>query len=209
MTTLPKFATAALLAGTTLFAATQASAATLGVIEHDYGSNLGNVDPGGNDTLTPDSVVVSDSSSSRFNDLFDLAAFAGDTITGFALSLDFSNAGPSFIPSELWSIRVQGSNSGSILDDMFRTLNDNQSPQTFSLDGSTLLAGDTFGHSVASGELEFWFSESTLFRDSFALNSATLTVFGEPAAVPLPASLPLLLAGLGGVAALRRGRKQA
>jgi hypothetical protein len=192
-------------------AATMANAATLGVISHDYGSNPGNVDPGGNDTLAADHVTVSDGSSSRFFDSFVLSAFAGDIITEFQLTLDFGSAGPfGFLGStENWSVRVQGSDSGGALDDMFRPLFDIASPQTGGLSSSTLFAGDTFAHSVASGEYEFWFSEFSFRRDDFQLNSATLTVIGEPAAVPLPASFPLLLAGLGGVAALRRNRKAA
>lgn len=197
----------------TCFALTlPAQAATLGVLIHDYGTGPGQVDPGGNDTLLSDAVVVSDQSSARFFDAFDLSAFAADTIDSFELTLTFEDAGPDFFaifPLEAWSVRVQGSDAGSVFDDMFRPLFDPQSPQTITLSASTLLAGDAFAHSVASGSFEFWFSEFSLQSDAFRLDQAQLTVIGEPAAVPLPASLPLLIAGLGGVAALRRGRGKA
>lgn len=197
------------VAATLAISAPMAQAATLGTFTHDYGSDPGKVDPGGNDTLTPDSVIVSDQSSSRFSDVFDFSSLSAAAITGFDLVLSFANAGPSLIPGELWSVRVQGSNSSSSLDDMFRTLADILSPQTFSLDGSTLLAGDAFAHSVATKTFSFWFSENTLFADRFALDSASLTVYGTPSAVPLPAGGLLLLGGLGGLAALRRARRTA
>lgn len=207
MTSIKTFIAAATLAIT---APAMASAVTLGVLTNDYGTGPGQVDPGGSDIVSANSVQVSDASSGRFFDTFDLSPFAGDTITGLALTLDFEGAGPSLIPTELWSVRIQGSNSGGFVDDVFIPLADALSPQTITINPSTdLLTVDAFSHSVALSAFEFWFSESTpagLFgrADEFTLNSATLEVFGEPAVVALPASATLLLLGLGGLAISRK-----
>lgn len=206
----PNKVIASFIAAAAITFCAEAKAATLATLVHDYGTGPGQVDPGGNDTLLADAVIVSDQSSSRFNDAFDFSGLAYDTIDSFELTLDFASAGPSFtggfipFPLEVWSVRMQGSNSGSILDDAFRPMVSGFSPQSFTIDGGSILAGDVFTHSIASGEFEFWFSEVSLGPDAFRLNSATLTINGTPAAVPLPAGLPLLLAGLGGLAALRR-----
>jgi hypothetical protein len=54
-----------------------------------------------------------------------------------------------------------------------------------------------------------WFSESSWWNDTFLLDSATLNVFGEADAVPVPepGTLTLLGVGLAGVAMARRRRK--
>ncbi|MEO0939446.1 MAG: VPLPA-CTERM sorting domain-containing protein [Pseudomonadota bacterium] len=185
--------------------ASAAGAVTLGTFTHVYGSNSGNVDPGGNDALNPNSVTVSDQSSSRFSDTFDFSGLAYDSISSFTLTLDYAGAGSgfcliSFCFGEVWAARVQGSDPSGSDDDLFARIDGTQT-QTITADAAS--AGDAFETAVAGEALTFWFSELTSGSDAFTLNSATLTIDGVPA-VPLPAGLPLLLLGLGGLAALRR-----
>lgn len=187
-----------------------AQADTLAVYTHDYG--IGMYDPMGSDVLGADWVTISDNSTQRFSDSFDFSSLAYETIDRFILTLDFSFAGPALFPSELWSVRVQGSNTGSAGDDLFVPLVDLLSPQPTFVGPLTdfLSGGDAFAHSVATEEFEFWFSESTsafLGADNFRLASATLQIEGTPAPVPLPAAGFMLLGALGGVAGLRKMRK--
>jgi hypothetical protein len=194
----------------TPLAAPMAEAATLGVFTRDYGSAPGRVDPGGNDVLSPGYVTVSDQSTSRFFDSFDFSALSASSIDSLTLTLSFSGAGPSyflFFPTEIWSVRIQGSTPAAATDDHFTTLSDALSPQTVTLSAATDGGGvNAFAQSLASGQLAFWFSESSLFADAFRLTSASLTVEGTPppAPVPLPAGGLLLLGALGGLAARRR-----
>lgn len=174
---------------------------------HSYGTNAGHIDPAGSDTLGGDFVQVSDTSSTRFSDVFDLSGLVYDTITSFDLTLTFRDAGPSLIPGELWSVRVQGSNSASSLDDLFAVLiGSGWSNQTVTLStGTDLLTVNAFAQSVASESFAFWFSEFTPGTDKFKLASAELDVYGTaPTTVPLPAGGLMLLGAFGGLAALRR-----
>ncbi|MFN4155546.1 MAG: VPLPA-CTERM sorting domain-containing protein [Paracoccaceae bacterium] len=182
---------------------------------HTYGSKHGNVDPGGNDVLSPNHVTVSDQSKSRFFDSFDFAALTiGNTIQSLALTLDFNGAGPHgiFGWKEAWFVRIQGSDKAASNDDYFDLLIDSHSPQTFTISAATDTGSvNAFAASLAGGKFEFWFSEETWFANSFKLKSASLAVFGTPevAAVPLPAGGFLLIGALGGLAALRRRKRQA
>jgi len=181
-------------------------AATLGTFTHDYGTGAGQVDPSGTDVVNANSVTVSDQSSGRFSDSFDFSGLAYDSIDSFELTLDFAGAGPSLFPGEGWAVRVQGSNASAVTDDFFGGLASFLSPQTITISAATdVLLSDAFANSVTTQNFEFWFSEFSGGNDAFTLNSATLTVNGTlPTAVPLPAGLPLMLLGLGGIAALRR-----
>lgn len=176
---------------------------------HSYGTNAGHIDPAGSDSLGGDFVQVSDTSSTRFSDVFDFSGLVYDTITTFDLTLTFRDAGPSLIPGELWSVRVQGSNSASSLDDLFAVLiGSGWSSQAVTLStGTDLLTVNAFAQSVASESFTFWFSEFTPGTDKFKLASAELDVYGTiptPTTVPLPAGGVMLLGALGGLNALRR-----
>jgi hypothetical protein len=191
----------AALLGAMLVAGSQAGAASVNYT-HDYG--IGAYDPAGNDVLTATGVRVSDNSTARFSDAFDFSGLAYDAINSFNLILTFSGAGPSLFPAELWTVRVQGSNAGSALDDMFRPLIDGFAPQGFALTAMTPLAGNAFAQTVASENYAFWFSEFTFGNDRFLLDSAVLEIDYTVAAVPVPAAGFLLVGALGGLAALRR-----
>ena len=206
---------AVLALGAALAQPAAAAPVSLGSFTHNYG--IGAYDPSGNDVLSPGYVTVSDQSTARFSDSFNISALLGNTIDKLALTLTFSSAGPSGIsfacgivslaPSECWKVRVQGANSSAASDDYFATLFTPQSPQTFALTSATDTGAITaFANSLSTGIFAFWFAEETLFADKFNLSSAKLEVFGTPAAVPLPAGGLLLVGALGGLAALRRKR---
>ncbi|WP_299817922.1 VPLPA-CTERM sorting domain-containing protein [uncultured Jannaschia sp.] len=194
-----------------------AQAATVS-LERDYGTGAGKVDPGGNDALRTDAVMISDQSDSRFSDVFDLTSLADRTIESFDLTLTFAKAGPEKIfnfATEAWFVRVQGSDrsAGAVSDDFIAMLDDAQSPMTFRIDAQSDANNqdDAFASSVANGAFEFWFTDEGFLPNTFALDSARLdvTVADEISPVPLPATLPLLLAGFGGFAALRRRTRAA
>jgi hypothetical protein len=191
----------ALAAALALPALSQAATVTL---THDYG--IGGHDPAGNDRLGAGYVMVKDQSTHRFSDSFNWASLGFASIDSLALTLDFSRAGPSLLPGELWKVRVQGSAFGSFLDDMFMPLASVLSPQTLTLDlGTDTRFINAFAHSVATQTLTFWFSEFSPGGDGFRLNSAALDINGTfappssvvPAVVPLPATGLLLLGALG------------
>ena len=207
---------AVLALGAALAQPAVAAPVSLGSFTHNYG--IGAYDPSGNDVLSAGYVSVSDKSTDRFADSFNISALLGNTIDKLALTLTFSSAGPSgfsfecnsfnvFATAECWKVRVQGANSSAASDDYFATLFTPQSPQTFALTSATDTGAITaFANSLSTGIFAFWFSEESSDLDAFQLSSAKLEVFGTPAAVPLPAGGVLLLGALGGLAALRRKR---
>lgn len=212
---------AALAAAMTLAAGTASAVTSLGTFANDYGSDAGKVDPGGTDVLGADFVTVSDQSSGRFSDSFDLSALFGTfqpgyVIDRFELTLEFDDSGPScpfFLCGlgEIWEVRVQGSDSAVSSDDFFGTLSDPLSPQSFTVSiGTDIGSIDAFQHSVQSQLFEFWFSESSIKADAFDLNSAELEVFGTASVIPLPAGLPLVAGAFALAGLVRRyGRRDA
>ncbi|SFG17389.1 VPLPA-CTERM protein sorting domain-containing protein [Roseobacter denitrificans OCh 114] len=171
-------------------------------------------------TLTPNSGSNSTTFFDADNDFSETFAFgsnivAGSVIDSFRLTLDVSGATNEsglflgFIPvKEDWNIRVQGSASGSA-DDYFDDIT-GDGLISFVIDATTDGGGvDAFATSVNSGVFTFWLSENS--ADSFVANpsititSARLEVLGTaPTPVPVPASALLLLAGVGGLAAMRK-----
>lgn len=209
----------AAIALSVLSGAAQAAPVLLGSFVHNYGSDPGRIDPGGNDVLNPTSVTVSDQSSARFNDAFTFAALVFDTIDRFELTLTFAGAGPSGTllqclvnnpACEFWQVRINGSNDSAATDDIFATLVSSASPQTFTVNAASDTGTiDAFATTVANRTFSFWFSEQTGGPDSFTLSSAKLEIYGTVAPIPLPAAGWLMLAGIGGLAALRRRRRAA
>ena len=175
---------------------------------HLYGTASGHIDPGGNDALNPTFVRVSDNSTSRFNDRFDFSSSGCTTINSVTLTLNYTGAGPGLLPLELWAVRVLGSNNPAATDDYFGGLVDILSPTSHVLTlASDVLDVDAFANTLTTETLAFWFSEFTPGTDVFRRYSARIDIAGDlAAAVPLPAGGLLLLAGLGGLAALRRRR---
>jgi hypothetical protein len=176
-------------------------------------------------------VPVSTSGNTTFfdddNDFsvgFDFSTVANVGIDRFELTLQASGARNEFVQIcllrcrplfyEDWNIRVQGSQSGSS-DDVFASIQNGENGYTFTA-ASDVGAIDAFAHSASTGLFTVWLSEGSsdmlLRNPRITVSSLTLNVYGTavpaPSPVPLPAGLPLLLAGLGGMAALRlrRGR---
>jgi hypothetical protein len=177
---------------------------------HTYGTGSGDTNPGGNDVLSLNYVTVADNSTSRFSDSFDFSSFVYTTISSVTLTLDYYRANPAF-PSftpELWAVRILGTNNTSDTDDQFGILVDVLSPTTYVLTAGidSFLGRSAFANTLNNETLAFWFSEFTDGADSFRLRSARIDIAGDLAAVPLPATGLLLVAGFGGLAALRRRR---
>ncbi|MFT4151911.1 MAG: VPLPA-CTERM sorting domain-containing protein [Paracoccaceae bacterium] len=193
--TLKRVAAAAVLAGSAL-AGSQASAAVV----YDQTQTF--------------NQTVADNAPVRFSASFDFTTLALDAIDSIQLTLNYSGVGNALcvgtlcLGSEAWFVRAQGGTLSSSSDDYFGRLTAGGSTVTFTLSSLTDTGSiNAFAHSVANQIFTFWFSEQTLGVDSFTLASARLVVNGtEASPVPLPAAAPMLMAGLGGLAMLRRRR---
>ncbi|RKF16541.1 VPLPA-CTERM sorting domain-containing protein [Roseovarius spongiae] len=183
-------------------------------------------------TLIYDQTLIPNSSSNSttffdddndFSESWDFSGVAYTAIDRFELTLEVSGAADEsgwFFghPKEDWKIRVQGSQSGpssnpvNVNDDLFDDIADGTNTYTINA-ASDAGSVDVFAHSVATGNFTLWLAEETsdvlLPNPSITVSSANLKVYGDVAPVPLPAGAPLLLAGLGGLALLRRRRKAA
>jgi hypothetical protein len=177
------FALIAILSG--LSASVGATPVLIGEISHDYGSAAGQLDPGGNDSLSADYVTVKDSSSSRFNDVFDFSAFNYTSIDHFEVTLNFAQTNGAF---ESWRARP----GASTYEPALTRVGDALATQTFSF-GSAV---DTFASSVASEKFNLWFAEEGFGANDFRLYDAKLAVFGEAFAVPEPGTLGMLCLGI-------------
>lgn len=198
-----------------LLASSHASAVLLGSITNDYGS--GKYDPAGSDLATTNAVLVSELSTNPFNDMFDFSSIGG-SVSWLQLVLEYDDAGPRTgcfsstcgISLENWTVVLQGSGSSA---DLSVGLSDVLSPQTISLSSATNSgAVDVWSYSLGQQSLSFNFFDDSTYGNEFALNSATLNVFGEvddgtgtgPVSVPEPSSMALFGLGLAGVVAARR-----
>ncbi len=205
----PRRLAAALLA-LVLLAPAAGAETLLGSFSHFYGSAPGQVDPGGTDALFPGFVRVSDQSSGRFYDSFNISTISHETIDRLELTLTFANdRSPDAclynicVPTEYWSVRVYGPDDVSTADDLLL-------PLTGSALAIAMIPVDSL--------LRFGFAEGPFGAQDFDLVQADLEVFGgttpappsglpeTPAPVPLPAGGVLLAGLLAGVALLRHRR---
>ena len=164
-------------------------------------------------TISYGNLAVADNAPVRFSDLFDFSGASYASIDSIELTLSYSGAGNGLClgllcMGEAWFVRPQGSNAGSSSDDLFLRIS-GTGTSSFTISAASDTGGaNVFATSLANQSFAFWFAEQTLGQDAFTLHSATLRIHGEeapgPTPIPLPAGMPLLAAGLGGLALLRR-----
>ena len=194
---------------TAAFIAAPASAAVIGTYSYDYTTG-GNGDSQG---LTQSANGIQITGAYTFTDVFAFGDLAGSTIDAFTLSLAFSGATPSFLTGgllnpdpillERWNLSAGGVAGTDLALGVL--VDDTVAGTTFTFDGSGGSA-QAFANAVAAMQLGFSFDSEGLLGplNSFTLASATLSVSGAAAVVPLPAPGILLLSALGGLVLLRR-----
>ncbi|MBM2575926.1 hypothetical protein JQC91_06390 [Jannaschia sp. Os4] len=187
-----------------------AGAATLGVFTHDYGN--GTSGTAGVDDYTPNgSYTTLEADHAFFNndsnannvfafDSFDLSSLSGATIESIDFTLEFNGANTA-PDGEQWYFDIYGSDPSTYTDNRWQVLPDDGDPidvLTFTLDASTDTGGiDAFSHILNTMELAFGFEEATASNpDWLSVYSASITVYGSPEVVPLPATGVLLLGAL-------------
>lgn len=164
-------------------------------------------------TISYGNLAVADNAPVRFSDLFDFSGASYASIDSIELTLSYSGAGNGLClgllcMGEAWFVRPQGSNGNSSSDDLFLRIS-GTGTSSFTISAASDTGGaNVFATSLANQSFAFWFAEQTTGKDAFTLHSATLRIHGEeapvPTPIPLPAGMPLLAAGLGGLALLRR-----
>ena len=189
------------------FCAASATAAPIGTITHNYGSNAATgakASTGGNscDTLSASSITVRDggpANCKRFLDIFDFSSMNFSNVSSLSLTLNFKDTDDwnyVFFPED-WKVR--GASSASLNDsgmmDMKRV--NGYKTQTFTFDSQS----DAFNAIVANRKFYLGFADEGLGSNEFMLKSASLAVNGT---VPEPTSIALFGLAMAGFAFARR-----
>lgn len=209
-----KLGLAGIAAAIAISAAPVVQAATIPfseTITQNFGKNAGHVAPiyGKGGTMAADHVKVLDKHDTTGNRFYHEISFGDlvyDSISSLTLTLKVADASYKWL-SEDW--RVFGSNNGGTNKPDRSELGDKITGNTWSV---TLASGSVLTQALAAGKMAFWFGEETWGSDDFKLYSASVTLDGQvdaPAPVPLPAAGFLLAGSLGGLAVLRRRKKNA